>query len=1157
MDSKSCSIMKPKRDEKDGCDINLKVPGPVNEHGDSCPENHCLTNGTDDPLVCERKLNPTHDYLSRDCALPVRPLSPCPSASDTEISPGEVLAPCSLLPEEHYIMSPTITDNQFNFLETDMTTEETDIYDGAIPNTCGAGMTTEETDTSDGAIPNTCVAGMTTEETDTSDGAIPNTCGAGMTNSCCDNHPTKVAAGEDKSGPSQSKFSQLVGQSNSVNYSDDDPTPFNNNRCGTNYETLPANNANDLKKVETPNLGVQRSNNVELSTYKTDLKNILSLCSSSSVVSEIEPQQEIKQRIKSFGYASPRNKTFNLYNGLPNRPTNAGTNSPKGTNSPNIPNTSTKRLFRDNITDRYKIKRFSLPNQHSNVANIGTLNESVLDEQDDVPDAMTRIIRELRLISEGQSPACQTNVHDFSPPRENLFTVYDTKRANNKTTGSVERKHSDSLRDLSPIHEQVDPENDTLQSNNLVNGQTDSIQYSSDDLSSQKFCQRVMSGVIPIKTQDTLPDNENYRNTFDADNMKDTIKYFSLTNTDINQYKRTFQSETTHNFESPSRKRVSFYLDDETSNIKCSESGNKLTSDSTPIVSTVTNTDENKVTTIETLINSNECKETQLKRFYSLSEEKENEDNNVENSEDRQVKRINSLPAQARKGQGNWRHACDQSKLCKIVVCDTNTHAILEDIQLLNLPVDDQSNLGYVKSIPDVESEIEKQHNVAIDNDGYDNIETMNASNSPAQDKLTALSYQGKRNMSLSQIDNGVSGQTGHLHLNQLRWFSLDGSVSESTPLATRFLRPAPTSAGGAVSNHRFSFEPEDLVLGDDDDNDLCPNETVLENYLTSGERNDDNQASISANHHETNCDTTEEDTLSLEFFLPVKKQYIRLHRSTFIGFILKYSIFLLTFIFWVASITGIAFGVWMLMSNKVFIDDVTDLFLDPYVLLSFVAGIIFLISFFGCVGALRENILLLNLFYITLTVVLVMEGLMSTLVFLFYTMPEFRQAVKVGPEEVLKKAVKDYFDNDGIRHWIDTVQKEFQCCGVSMSNSGYLDWQENIYFNCSKHNPSVYRCSVPLSCCIFEPGEYINYRCGADIMNKEESYILHMINTKGCMKSFGEWLGKNDVVIGYVALGVIIPQILGVVSARFFVRQLRRRSTTRRKLSDTVQISS
>ncbi|XP_012941392.1 CD63 antigen-like [Aplysia californica] len=80
---------------------------------------------------------------------------------------------------------------------------------------------------------------------------------------------------------------------------------------------------------------------------------------------------------------------------------------------------------------------------------------------------------------------------------------------------------------------------------------------------------------------------------------------------------------------------------------------------------------------------------------------------------------------------------------------------------------------------------------------------------------------------------------------------------------------------------------------------------------------------------------------------------------------------------------------------------------------------------------------------------------------------------------------------------------------------------------------------------------------CGAGIINKELDYIIRMINTKGCMKSFGEWLSKNDAVIGYVCLGVLIPQIIGVVAARFFIKHLRKRRTSWKHLKDKVQIVS
>lgn len=42
----------------------------------------------------------------------------------------------------------------------------------------------------------------------------------------------------------------------------------------------------------------------------------------------------------------------------------------------------------------------------------------------------------------------------------------------------------------------------------------------------------------------------------------------------------------------------------------------------------------------------------------------------------------------------------------------------------------------------------------------------------------------------------------------------------------------------------------------------------------------------------------------------------------------------------------------------------------------------------------------------------------------------------------------------------------QFQCCGLADGDTGYKDWQENVYFNCSDSNPSVEKCSVPASCC-------------------------------------------------------------------------------------------
>ena len=59
-------------------------------------------------------------------------------------------------------------------------------------------------------------------------------------------------------------------------------------------------------------------------------------------------------------------------------------------------------------------------------------------------------------------------------------------------------------------------------------------------------------------------------------------------------------------------------------------------------------------------------------------------------------------------------------------------------------------------------------------------------------------------------------------------------------------------------------------------------------------------------------------------------------------------------------SITGVGF--WILVEKEKTVRDVLDVFFDPTILMCIAGVIIFILGFFGCLGALRENICLLKL---------------------------------------------------------------------------------------------------------------------------------------------------------------------------------------------------
>ena len=80
----------------------------------------------------------------------------------------------------------------------------------------------------------------------------------------------------------------------------------------------------------------------------------------------------------------------------------------------------------------------------------------------------------------------------------------------------------------------------------------------------------------------------------------------------------------------------------------------------------------------------------------------------------------------------------------------------------------------------------------------------------------------------------------------------------------------------------------------------------------------------------------------------------------------IKHSIFFSLFFHQIGSLSCISYGAWMLTHKSNIIDDVTDVFLDPYVLLCVVGAVVFIVAFIGCLGALRENIYLLKIVSIT-----------------------------------------------------------------------------------------------------------------------------------------------------------------------------------------------
>lgn len=86
-------------------------------------------------------------------------------------------------------------------------------------------------------------------------------------------------------------------------------------------------------------------------------------------------------------------------------------------------------------------------------------------------------------------------------------------------------------------------------------------------------------------------------------------------------------------------------------------------------------------------------------------------------------------------------------------------------------------------------------------------------------------------------------------------------------------------------------------------------------------------------------------------------------------------------------------------------------------------------------------------------------EVILSTVAFVFPG--SFLAYFKEG---LTKDLVMRYREDTNLQNLIDSMHTGLKCCGIS--DKGYKDWSQNIYFNCSATNPSPERCGVPYSCC-------------------------------------------------------------------------------------------
>ncbi|KAH9375374.1 hypothetical protein HPB48_006534 [Haemaphysalis longicornis] len=198
---------------------------------------------------------------------------------------------------------------------------------------------------------------------------------------------------------------------------------------------------------------------------------------------------------------------------------------------------------------------------------------------------------------------------------------------------------------------------------------------------------------------------------------------------------------------------------------------------------------------------------------------------------------------------------------------------------------------------------------------------------------------------------------------------------------------------------------------------------------------------------------------------------------------------------------------------------------------LSFVASL-------GLIGALRENLCCLYCYdWMLFMLITATAGCFVLLIVLPHLAT--RDLQRIASIELIER----YRDSADFQRLVDYIQVEYKCCGVT--ERAYLDWNNNMYFNCTISNPSVERCSVPPSCCRTPEHESVETvlkrrTCGYNVLAMRGEEAWQKVNTRNCVNSFAKRVQTQSFVLLVVSVVAICVLLLVKAMASWVLADIR-----------------
>lgn len=232
-----------------------------------------------------------------------------------------------------------------------------------------------------------------------------------------------------------------------------------------------------------------------------------------------------------------------------------------------------------------------------------------------------------------------------------------------------------------------------------------------------------------------------------------------------------------------------------------------------------------------------------------------------------------------------------------------------------------------------------------------------------------------------------------------------------------------------------------------------------------------------------------------------------------------KYLLFAFNLVFAISGLALIVIGGIIQGLYSQYLDFLGDKFFNTPVLLVVVGCLIFIVTFFGCCGAIKEHYCMTMTFSVLLAFIFLLEFGAGIAAYML------RSDVDNIITENMEKALQFYGSegHDGVTKTWDVVQHELGCCG----SEEYKDWKNTTFGTAGN--------SVPESCCLTDADG-----CGKGILDDEPEEAAKLIYTVGCKDGFEKLIEGKVAYIGSVGIGIALIQVIGVICACCLARSIR-----------------